>query len=485
MYNRKNFCGGSRGAVFLKSAPLVILLLFLQLHAGESPIKRQLSVSIDNCLKNKIYRNVDIGIQLSTIDGGQVLYRRNEKTPYIPASAIKIFISAVSLSKFGPGYRFQTPIMTDGAVLNNTLKGNLYLQGRGDPSLLTGYLEEAARQLKTSGIDAIEGNIVYDVSFLEEVSTRYPPNARHFYAPPGAITVNSNWLELDLQEGPPPKLKTIPQTAYARLDYKIKVSRSQNPGRPAMTYREMPWGDQYTINGTVTEWDKRYKYLCLCVSRPGLFGATLLKEACEKAGIKVKGDILKGKVPAGAQVLYVIKTPPLVEAVANLNRESNNVAAELLNEDLGAYFDSAPGTQEKGLAVIRDYIVNKLEFPGSSFDFVDACGLSPENRISADQFTRALNYFYRELGMVYVETLARQGVDAHAMNPAPPEGVRVFCKSGTLSASGVNTLVGYIFVDGTKEVFSFAILCNRRGKGGLTYSGTYTNAFLAAIFKAL
>jgi PBP4 family serine-type D-alanyl-D-alanine carboxypeptidase len=252
-----------------------------------------------------------------------------------------------------------------------------------------------------------------------------------------------------------------------------------------MTYREMPWGDQYTIRGTVTEWDKRYKYLCLCVSRPGLYGATLLKEACEKAGIKVKGDIRKGNTPAGARVLYSIKTPPVVEVVTNLNRESNNVVAELLNEDLGAYFGTEPGTQEKGLTVLRDYIVNMLKFPRGSFNFADACGLSPENHFSPGQFIWALNYFYHELGMTFVETLARQGIDSHAMNPVPPAGLRVFCKSGTLSSSGVNTLVGYIFNDRTKEIFSFAILCNRRGKGGMSYSGTYTNGLLSAILRAI
>ena len=492
-----------QGAVFQKSPLaaggnvfLLISILLFHLHLNSNPpipsaraeqLKKLLSVSIDNCLKNKIYRNVDIGIQVSAIDGQQTFYRRNENKAYIPASAIKVFISAISLIKFGPGYQFETPIMSDGSLSNGILKDNLYLQGRGDPSLLYRHLEAAAKQLKLLGINIIEGNVVYDTAFLEEVPPRYPPNARHFYSPPGALTVNYNWIELELQEGPPPKLKTIPPTAYARLDYKIRISRSQNPGRPTMTYQEMPWGDQYTIRGTVTEWDKKYKYLCLCVSRPGLFSATLLREACEKAGINVKGEICKGKTPENAHLLYAIKTPPLKEVVTNLNRESNNVVAELLNEDLGAYFDSVPGTQKKGLDMIRNFIVNKLKFPGNSFGFADACGLSLENFISADQFTQALNYFYREIGMMFVETLARQGIDAHAMNPVPPEGMRIFCKSGTLSGSGVNTLVGYIFIDRTGEAFSFAILCNRRGKGSgaLTYSGTYTNALLSAILRAI
>lgn len=443
---------------------------------------------IDNCLKQATYRHVDVGIRIQTIDSDgpkHILYEHNPELPLTPASSIKVFTSAISLIKFGSDYRFETPLKTDGTVTGHSLKGNLYLEGKGDPSLMHAHLLTAAKALKESGIDVIQGDIVYDTSFLDEASPRYPPNARHYYAPPGAITVNFNWLDTTLSEGPPPILKTVPQTAYARLDYKINISRSERPGRPAMTYRQMPWGDYYTIRGTVAGWDRKYKYLQLLVSRPGLFGATLLSEACREQGIKITGSIRKGEVPPDSPVLYAIRTPKLVDVVMNLNRESNNVVAELLNKDLGAYFDSVPGTQAKGLSIMRNYCLAELGFKKGTFVISDACGLSPENRFSAAQFTHALDHFYRQLGNTFVETLAPQGHHPHAVNPVPPPGMRIFVKSGTLSVSGVNSVVGYIFLDRSKEVFSFAVLCNRRGSGGMAYSGTYTNPILTAIVSAL
>jgi D-alanyl-D-alanine carboxypeptidase/D-alanyl-D-alanine-endopeptidase (penicillin-binding protein 4) len=450
-------------------------------RAGQ--LREFLVPAINNCLKDRMYQNVDVGIQIESMDGKHILYRRHVEALYVPASAVKIFTSAISLIKFGPGYQFETPLKTDGSVVNHILEGNLYLEGRGDPSLMNRHLKGAAKQLKVSGINRIEGDVVYDISFLDKPLPRYPPNARHFYAPVGAITVNFNWLETKLEEGPPPKLRTVPQTGYARLNYKIRISRSHRPGRPKMTYQEMPWGDYYTIRGTVTGWDRKYKYLQLLVTRPGLFGATLLKEDCQKAGIKITGSIRKGKAPPNARVLYTIKTPKLIEVIRTLNRESNNVVAELLNKDLGAYFNSVPGTGDKGLAIMRNFCIEVLGFKKSGFTIDDASGLSPENRFSAAQFTHALNYFYKRLGNTFVETLAPQGHHPHAVNPVPPEGMRLFVKSGTLSVRGVNTVVGYIFLDRTGEVFSFALLCNRRGKGGMAYSGTFTNPILTAIIK--
>lgn len=247
----------------------------------------------------------------------------------------------------------------------------------------------------------------------------------------------------------------------------------------------MPWGDLYTIRGVVTQWDKKYKYLQLCVSRPGLFGATLLKEACRSAGITVTGKIRKGIASPQFRLLHTIRTGAVTEAVRNLNQESNNVVAELLNKNLGAYFDSPPGTRSKGLAIMRDFCRQHLGFKKEAFVIADASGLSPASRLSPRQFTRALNFFYRQLGDTFVQTLAPQGHHIHAMNPIPPEGMRVFVKSGTLSATGVNSVVGYIFLEKRKQIVSFALLANRRTKGPMAYSGTFTIPILSAILDQL
>ncbi|MCP4654708.1 MAG: D-alanyl-D-alanine carboxypeptidase/D-alanyl-D-alanine-endopeptidase, partial [bacterium] len=384
-----------------------------------------LSGAIDARLRQATYREVDVGIKILTLDGRHVLYQRDADSPRIPASAIKVLSSGIILIRFGADFRFETPLRTTGEIRDGVLTGDLYLVGSGDPSLMLSHLQAAAGELVAAGIRRIDGDLVYDLALLDEERPRYPPNARHLYAPPAALTVNYNWIDLKLDDGPPPRLTPIPETSYARLDYQIKVSGSENPGKPPMTYCEQPWGDQYTIRGTVTRWDKRYHYLRLCVSRPGLFAATLLKEALGEKGVDLRGGLRPGPVPPGAGTLLVIRTEPLRDAIRILNQESNNVVAELLNKDLGAYFGSAPGTRAKGLAILRKFCRDEIGLDEGKLTLADASGLATANRISPAQFTQALNYFYRRAGMVFVETLAPQGHHSHARYPVPPDGMKI------------------------------------------------------------
>jgi D-alanyl-D-alanine carboxypeptidase/D-alanyl-D-alanine-endopeptidase (penicillin-binding protein 4) len=252
-----------------------------------------------------------------------------------------------------------------------------------------------------------------------------------------------------------------------------------------MIYRKEKWGDFYTIKGQITRWDRRYKILRLCVTRPGLFAATVFKECLQNRGIKVTGQVRQGVISEDARVLINIHTQPLKHIIQVLNRESNNVIAELLNKNLGAFFDSVPGTRKKGLAIMNRYCLEKIGFKKGTFRLADASGLSVQNRVSPEQMIKALGHFYRKLGKEYCYTLAPQGHHAHAMNPVPPKGIRMFVKSGTLPATGVNTVAGYIFDDRKGRAMSFAIMAKRRKAGPMSYSGTYTIPVLKAIISAL
>ncbi len=450
-------------------------------------LQKSLAGAIENTLSQSLYNNVNVGIHIGTVEGKHVLYKHNEEKPYITASAFKIISSAAALIKFGPEYQFKTPLLTDEKIENGVLKGNLYIEGRGDPSLKLSDLENAVQQLKEKGIKEVSGDIVYDVTYLDEEENRYAPNARNLYAPPCALTVNYNWIDVNIKDKPSSKLKLIPETTYAKLDYDVDISDSFTPGRPLMTYKKYKWGDSYTIKGTISAWDKKYHYVWLGVSRPGLYAATLLKETCQRVGIKISGNIKKQKVHQNAKILVRISSIPLKGIIQTMNQESNNVIAETLNKDLGAVFLSEPGTRQKGISVLEKFCIKEIGLEKGSFSIGDASGLSIKNRFSAWQFTKALNYFYKKkkIRNAFLPSLARQGHHPHAMNPVPPDDIKIFVKTGTLSVSGVNTVVGYIFLEKINEVFSFAILANRLEPGPMTYSGTLTNPLLNAIVKGL
>jgi D-alanyl-D-alanine carboxypeptidase len=180
-------------------------------HNELSRLKNILQKNLQNCIHSPLYRQVDLGIKIATVDGRHTLFHINPEKLMIPASVIKVVVSGVSLIKFGPGHKFLTLIMTDGLIQSRILKGNLYLIGRGDPALMIEDLEQAARFINND-VDTVVGDVIYDDSYLDTESPRYPPNARHLYAPPGAITVNYNWIHLGLKKGPPVILWSIPET---------------------------------------------------------------------------------------------------------------------------------------------------------------------------------------------------------------------------------------------------------------------------------
>jgi PBP4 family serine-type D-alanyl-D-alanine carboxypeptidase len=252
-----------------------------------------------------------------------------------------------------------------------------------------------------------------------------------------------------------------------------------------MTYQKRPWGDLYTIKGVVNNWNKRYKTMRLCVSRPGLYAATLFREACQRQGITIQGKTMRADPQWRGKPLLHVKGEPLIKAIRFLNGESNNVVAGNINKLLATHAFPLPGTRAKGLAVIRDYCVSELGYEKGGFIIHDASGLDRKNRLSPAQFASALNHFYQKLGAVIFDVLPEQGNHPHARYPQPPRGIRAFVKSGTLPNTGVNTLVGYLKLEKTGQIFSFAILINRRGHGKPMYSGTFTNPILSLILKQL
>jgi D-alanyl-D-alanine carboxypeptidase/D-alanyl-D-alanine-endopeptidase (penicillin-binding protein 4) len=472
---------------------LLIITLFMFMSVlcysltNENNLQKLLTASIDRELKRSLYQGVNMGIVIQSVDGKKTVYNHDAERLYIPASAFKVIPSAVALIKFGPDYRFETPILINGDVENGTLKGDIYLVGKGDPSLTLSDWETTADELIKQGIRSISGNIVFDLSFLDQEENRFGNNARHLYAPPCALTINYNWIILNLKDGPPATLKMIPETGYAQLKYKIQVSRSEKPGMPPMLFTKKDWGDSFSVFGTVTEWDKRYQYLRLGVSRPGLYAATLFKETLLKKGISFNGRLQEGTAPEKAKTLLKIKTKTLREAVAIMNQESNNVIAEMLTKDLGAYFHSVPGTREKGIEVMCNFCEEQIGLAPDSFKMGDGSGLSMDNRISANQFAQMLNYFYKDpkIREAFIPTLAWQGHHPHASNPVPPDNIKIWVKSGTLPGPGVNSLVGYIILEDKNEAYSFAILANRAKRGEMAYSGTLTNPVLRIIVETL
>ncbi len=117
---------------------------------------------------------------------------------------MKIVTGATALSILGAAHAFETDLATDGAVLGSTLMGNLYVRGRGDPSLTTEEVWKLVEEVQTLGIERIAGDIVLDASYFDSVSAASDEAAdgdRAYQSRLGALAVNFGSIAVHVRPG--------------------------------------------------------------------------------------------------------------------------------------------------------------------------------------------------------------------------------------------------------------------------------------------
>src|SRR6185295_15107641 len=65
----------------------------------------------------------------------EVVFDRNSQVGLAPASTQKIITATTAFELLGKDYRYKTELGYSGKIENETLKGNLYIVGYGDPTL--------------------------------------------------------------------------------------------------------------------------------------------------------------------------------------------------------------------------------------------------------------------------------------------------------------------------------------------------------------
>ena len=85
-------------------------------------------------------QDANIGVLICDYHSGDTIdaYRHNAVIP--PASTMKLLTAATALELWGGDYRIQTPITYDGYIQDGVLHGNLYIEGRGDPTFGSRYV---------------------------------------------------------------------------------------------------------------------------------------------------------------------------------------------------------------------------------------------------------------------------------------------------------------------------------------------------------
>ncbi|PZO43302.1 MAG: D-alanyl-D-alanine carboxypeptidase [Pseudanabaena frigida] len=123
------------------------------------PVAKQAIAAMLNELKQAGLTNPEQGAWIQSYDGA-IASGNLSSRPLPSASLTKIATTLASLQTWGSNYRFITNISTTGSLSGDTLKGDLIIEGSGDPFFVWEEAIALGNKLNQLGIKRIQGNLI-------------------------------------------------------------------------------------------------------------------------------------------------------------------------------------------------------------------------------------------------------------------------------------------------------------------------------------
>jgi D-alanyl-D-alanine carboxypeptidase/D-alanyl-D-alanine-endopeptidase (penicillin-binding protein 4) len=135
---------------------------------------------------------------------------------------------------------------------------------------------------------------------------------------------------------------------------------------------------------------------------------------------------------------------PLANVIARVNKHSNNVMARQILHTLSAEVLGAPGTEDGGRKVVREWLDNKdLGFSELAFD--NGAGLSRDARISASDLGAMLRFAWHQPYMPeYLASLPLSGLDGTLSRRFRDKALAGKAHLKTGSMDDVTAIAGYL-----------------------------------------
>ncbi len=432
------------------------------------------------------------GVKVVSLESGKTLFEHNAEKLFSPASNSKLYTVALALDQLGGDYRIKTSLHAAAKPSRNgTLKGNLMVYGRGDPSIhgrwhggdVYAALAPLVAALTNAGVKRISGDLIGDASFIQG-----PPygsgwdweDLQYYYgAELSALTINDNTLELAIQpgerEGGPCRLTLSPATAYVILNNRTETVTATGR-RNIRTYRPLG-GNVVYVSGQMPLGATNYTETVTLHNPAGLFVA-LFKEALARQGIKISGQLRtmdwldrQARPMAWDKLVELgsMASPPMRELARNIQKPSQNLHTDLLLAHMGALSQSdnaaGGGTSEAaGIRQLRAFL-DKTGVPRDEVQFEEGSGLSRNNLTTPNATIALLQFMDRHAeAAAYLNALPIAGVDGTLRNRmrGTPAAGNVRAKTGTLRWA--NSLSGHV-TTAAGERLIFSIMLNRYAAG--------------------
>ena len=418
---------------------------------------------------------------------GAELFAKNPDRALAPASAQKLLTALAALDAFGAGHQFRTEVLAPAQPSADGVVASLAIRS-ADPAMTGEQWWRLASDLRALGIAEVAGDIALDDSLLDAERWHpswQPVSARAYHAPIGAISANYGAFRVVVlpgaEVGAPARVQVDPPLPYFPIANSVRTGR---PGSGATLTveraRELSGaGERVSVGGAIALGVDRVE-IWRSVLDPTAYAAAVFRQQLEAAGIRVRGNVAAGSVPAESVVLYGFDGLALRTTADLMLKYSNNFIAETLFKLLGRLDSGAPGSWTNGAVALHARLA-ALGLPLEGSRLVDGSGLSRDNRVSARLLVGALHRADQSFA-IGPDLLAGLPIAAEdGTLRKRTEGARGLVRAKTGTLDGVTSLAGWARTERGREVI-FAVISNGHRHGDVEAIAA-VDAFAAAIVR--
>lgn len=367
------------------------------------PWPETLKMELDNLVRTSpILASSQYGIEVFDLTTESMIYKKNEKRRFLPASTMKNFTTSAALAFLGKDHQFTTKIGYSGTPKQNEwfvtqwqnvtvqdslgthierveaeplrktsqiLHGNIYVKGAMDPMFSESDVRKFAEAVKGLGVDTIFGSIVLDLTMKD------------------TLMMGEGWA----------------------------------------------WDDK----------DDNPVLSPLLVDKKDVF-ASHFQKYLKQFNVVVTGGVAKSEYPKNARDLAET-THSLFDILNRTLKNSDNTYAECIFYRVGSETAHEKGVSAKKAKEAINRLIRRVGRNPEDYYIADGSGLSRYNYITPELEVDLLRYAYRRSHIfnTLYQKMPIAGVDGtlgSRMKGTKAAG-NVHAKTGTLS--GVSTLAGY------------------------------------------
>ncbi len=380
---------------------LTICVMSLTLISGAvfaQAKKDDLLLTLRTMLKHQNIPTEAVSLVIKEIGSDDNIVSLNAHTPKNPASVMKLLPSLAALDTLSPAFTWHTDVFTRGQVVNNVLKGDLYIKGGGDPFLTIESFWLLLKQIRYQGIHKIEGDVIldqelFDIGQFDRAAFDKKPS-RIYNGPASALMLNfwaTHFLAKPNSTGV--SLTAHPPSSALTLINKIQLTKEKCIAKN----REITYSFIQQKNKTLATFRGKLSNKCKAwsVTRAAIpylhYFIGVFDAMWKEIGGTVSGEIKFGRTAKSAVKLFEHRSGALGDIIRNMNKFSNNLMARQMMLTLGWQDDNVVATRKNSEAALGKWLKD-INVPMPSLVIDNGAGLSRKAKVSASDMTALLNF---------------------------------------------------------------------------------------------